>query len=740
MIINRIQQLAIKKLGNVSLLTILLVPFAMQIFAVVGLTGYLSFRNGQKAVNELVTQLSNSVTARIDQRLQNYLNTPHLIQQVQADAVRNGTLNITDFSKLEHQFWNQIELSDAVDYIYYGNKEGNFLGVQKYQDGRTVVKIRDLSTAPKREIYLLNSNGDRLKLIKSKNYDPRVRPWYKATIKKGLSTWSPIYISADLGILQITPTTPIYDEKGSFIGVLATNLLLSQISDFLRELKISKSGKAFIIEHSGNLVASSQDEPPFIIRNDEIIRLNANNSSEPIIKLTVQHLWEKFGKLHHINAPTYFRVILKGKKHLVQISPIENSKGLEWLSIVAIPESDFMEQINTNTRNTFILCFSALVLAIILGIFTSRWISNPILKLSKAAQAIASGKINQNVEGKNIKELEVLAGSFNSMARQLRESFEILEAKNADLEEAKEALAKSKEQLEAVINAVPGPISWIDSDGFYLGVNQHLAGTLNLSPDAFIGQEIGFLSNSSEFAKFMDNFIYSSDKSTSQIISIQVKNYLLYYLVAAHKYQQGKATVSVGIDITERKKAQEALRIAEENYRSIFENALEGIFQSTPEGQYISVNPAMARIYGYNSPEEMITNIKEIGTQIYVDPNGWDQFKHQLEQEGKVKDWEYQVYGKDGSILWIKENTRVVRDDTGKVLYYEGIIENITKRKQKEEALKREVEELKIEIDKTKQNQQVADIVEAESFQTLKQKLTRMKQKRRKKFEQIEKD
>ncbi|MGA7952728.1 MAG: AAA family ATPase, partial [Gloeobacterales cyanobacterium] len=117
-------------------------------------------------------------------------------------------------------------------------------------------------------------------------------------------------------------------------------------------------------------------------------------------------------------------------------------------------------------------------------------------------------------------------------------------------------------------------------------------------------------------------------------------------------------------DITQRKQAEEALRIAEENYRSIFENALEGIFQSSLDGRFISVNPAMARIYGYDSPQEMMDTITNIATQVYVDPSDQAQFKRQLEENGQVKDFEYRVYQKDGQIIWIQEDTRAVCDNT----------------------------------------------------------------------------
>jgi len=137
-------------------------------------------------------------------------------------------------------------------------------------------------------------------------------------------------------------------------------------------------------------------------------------------------------------------------------------------------------------------------------------------------------------------------------------------------------------------------------------------------------------------------------------------------------------------DITERRRTEEALRQAEEKYRSIVENAVEGIFQTTPEGGYVSVNPALARMYGYAAPEELMSSVTDIGHQVYVDPNSRLEFKRQMEEKGVVEGFEYRVYRKDGSKIWLSENARAVRDANGAILFYEGTVEEITARKRAE--------------------------------------------------------
>ncbi|MGM3305399.1 PAS domain S-box protein [Anabaena sp. WFMT] len=291
------------------------------------------------------------------------------------------------------------------------------------------------------------------------------------------------------------------------------------------------------------------------------------------------------------------------------------------------------------------------------------------------------------------------------------------------LKAREQELAEAKDQLEAVLNAVPGSISWVDSGGVYIGVNRHLAENFNLTQDAFIGQDVGFLKDNGKLADFLTRFVASPDMAAETVIDIELSNDHRYYLVVAQKYQQGDATVSVGIDITERKQAEESLRIAEENYRSIFENALEGIFQSSPAERFINVNPALSKIYGYDSPAEMIESITNISEQLYVDLEKSTEFKTLLATQGTAKNFEYRSYCKDRSIIWIQIDARTVKDSQGNVLYYEGIVQNISDRKRREDELRRQLEELKIEIDQNKREKEVAMLTGSTYFQEVQQEM-----------------
>jgi PAS domain S-box-containing protein len=185
-----------------------------------------------------------------------------------------------------------------------------------------------------------------------------------------------------------------------------------------------------------------------------------------------------------------------------------------------------------------------------------------------------------------------------------------------------------------------------------------------------------------------------------------------------------KTTVSCGSATIEQackyEETIEALRRAEQKYRSIFENAAEGIFQTTPDGQYLSANPTLARMYGYDSPAELLSALTNIGRQLYVQPDRRTEFALAMRQNGRVLEFESQIYRRDGSTIWISESARAVYDElTGELLYYEGMVQDITRRKSAEEArakaesrLARYAEELR-----SKNSQLEADLEMARDIQ-----------------------
>lgn len=831
---------------GLSLRGLLIAPFVVQIIAAVTAVGVLSFRNGQQAVNDLASQLQTEIATRITQQLQSYVAIPHNINQINAAALARGDIQILQ-PEGEHIFWQQAKIFSNTNLIYCGdNQDGSFLGVGRNVEDRSLqMVVYNQASNRLGQYYGLDQQGNQEELLRTgtKPYDARVRPWYEAALAAQGPTWSDIYLDFDTLLPTITASLPVYrGSSNQVLGVCATDFILpEEMSQFLKTLEIGETGETFIMDREGTLVSTSVEEELLTDQGDTLRRITAEESQNPLIQGTAVHLVETFGQLENIQQSQQLLFRLNRQRHYVEVSPFNDGQGLDWLIIVVIPEADFMEQIHASVRSTVFLCCVALAIATLLGVVTARRITHPILTINKAAQDLADGNLTRQVRVKGVRELKTLGQSFNQMAHQLHQSFVTLETTNQDITAAKEALAQANDQLEAVLNAVPGPVAWVKVDGTYIGVNQDLAQHWNLTKDAFVGQPVGFINQHSELTQFMVNFLSSAEVSAAQVVNSTHHGAQAYYLIAAQKYQHGTAAVFVGIDVTDRKRAEEslrqseatnralilsipdllirmkgdgtyvdilssdrlsvhnrarfqigtsvyeslpeenadlrmqhvrqalatqsiqiyeqslviddviqyeevriivigedevlvmvrditkrkqaeeALRIAEENYRSIFANALEGIFQSTPAGNFISVNPAMASIHGYDSPEDMVASVQNIGAQIYVYPQDRNTFVHQMEIANEVKDFQYQARCKDGRMIWVQESTRLVRDSHGNLLYYEGIVQDITLRKQQEEDLMRQLKELQIEIDQKKRAQEVSQVTQSDYFQEVRE-------------------
>ncbi|MEG4233022.1 SpoIIE family protein phosphatase [Microcoleus sp. Pol11C3] len=443
-----------------SLRTTLVVPFVLQIFAAVGLVGYLSFKSGQQSVNDVASQLRREVSNRIKQNLDNYLKTPYLIHQVNFDALELKQIDLQNLSILERHFWKQIHQFPDIGFIGYASDQGEMLGMERLDNGLIEINLMENSSPTNLGIYTTDLQGNRINRRKIiPNFINSKRPWYQKAVQSKKATWSDIFIYQGTPRPAISAVVPVYDRAGQIQGVLFNDFLLSLISDFLKTLKIGNSGQTFIIERSGMLVASST-EKPFFIKNPESNeleqipqRLSAVDSRDPIVQATTKHLLSRFKNFNKISTEEPLDFAVNNHRYFAQVSPFKDRYGLDWLIVVVVPESDFMGQIESNTRKTIILSLVALIVAIVLGILSARWISRPIFRITQASESIASGNLDQHVnESHRIVEIKKLANSFNSMAGQLKESFETLEDKveerTAELDRANQAISALNQRLK----------------------------------------------------------------------------------------------------------------------------------------------------------------------------------------------------------------------------------------------------------------------------------------------------
>ena len=489
-------------LKNISLYWVMLIPFVVQIFGAVGLVGYLSYRSSESAIDKLASQIMNEVGDRIDQNIISYLNKPNEINRNNAAIIKQGILDWQNLKTVEKYFWQQSEIFANVSSVAIATEQKEILIVEKLDNGSRAIRLRDASTNYNWDNYLADDNGNRIQLLRrSATYDPHNdppnNPWYRQTKSEKRSLWR---LNVSLANPQ-APTLiainfqPFFDRDNNFQGVLGSSVSLAQLSNFLQKLKIGKTGQAFIMERNGNLVGVSTGSAPFrqgllapltpenTLKNVDPNnrRLRALESQNALTQEIYQELVARFGDLYNIIERQQFRVKKNGVAYFVQVLPLQNEltdQDLDWLAVIVVPESDFMDEIQSNANLTILLSGLILFISILFGLITGRLISRPILRLSDASKALANGEWQNLSEDMAIAEFKTLAKSFNSMSEQLHQAFKQVE----------NSLRESEDKFATIFQVSPDPI-WIStlSEGQYLYANQSLCDFLGISQSDIIG-------------------------------------------------------------------------------------------------------------------------------------------------------------------------------------------------------------------------------------------------------------
>ena len=441
---------------RVPLRVLLVSSYVVLVVLTGALSGYLSFRNGQQAVNEVAHQLRDELTTNIEEHLLSFLGVPHDINQNNASLIGQGLLDSTDAGALEHHFWEQVRTHDSVTSIYFGNTNGGLVDAgREGADGTPYVIVTDRFANGTFRKYATDSEGNRTGLMQVvADFDARTRPWYAGAMEKGDSFWSDIYILYTGQDMAIAASRPVYDEDNNLLGVVSVDLFLSHLNSFLQNLRLGETGQAFIMERSGLLVASSTADRLFSEAGGEEPqrRLHAGESATPLIRYAAEALSKQSGDYQTIVGSQHLEFEIDGERHFVQVRPVQNQYGLDWLVVVVIPEADFMGQINASARTTAFLIAAILAAAAVVGIIATYLISRPMMQLNESAQALAQGDWTQPVgDGGWIGEVREVTQSFHQMAGQLQQMMGSLTSEITERRQAEEALRESEERLELAL-------------------------------------------------------------------------------------------------------------------------------------------------------------------------------------------------------------------------------------------------------------------------------------------------
>lgn len=391
----------------------------------VGLTGWIAYYNAQMTVQDLSQRLSETVNRQIRYRIEGYLAVPTMISQSNAAAIQLEELDINNPQTLTRHFLSQSK-NYTLGGIRFGyHADGALRSVVRLQDQPPMISIADASTGYSLARYASDEQGNPIeKISESPNFNARTRPWYTQAVEAGKPTWTtPFPDFTAKNEPRIAAVQPVY-QQGNLVGVVASDFLLTQISDFLHGLKVGETGKAFIVEPSGNLVAASSKETILEVPDNATAgpsqRIAAIASTDPLIRAAAQAIQATPGGFQDVNAEAPLKFSFQGDSILVYSTPFQDGLGLNWRVVVVVPEKDFMAGVTRTAQLTLLLGIVALLTSVLLGLMVTRWLVNPILQLNLAANQIKSGQFQPEtltVLTQRSDELGQLALVFQEMAQ-----------------------------------------------------------------------------------------------------------------------------------------------------------------------------------------------------------------------------------------------------------------------------------------------------------------------------------
>lgn len=420
------------------------------ILATVALSGFFSYNNGRRSVQTLAGDISQGATRSIYQYVGAVLARPQM--QLRSFIVGYVEEDLNDTPAMTQALWELSQKSGLVDNIYFGTPAGDFLGVLQ-QDGQPTLELRDQTTAPMRLIYALNAQGQSGNVLGSSVYDPRERPWYQKVVAldEQQSTWSAVYPYASTQELGITATEGLYRADGSLYAVFGIDVALTDLQNFLQELDVSPSGDAFILERDGAVIATSTEEPMAVPEGDELARVMATDLENPAHGALMTQLLDHYeGSWENVGEEDFLTLNINGVRQFVGVEAFKDSYGLDWVLVVAIPETDFQNIIVANIHSTVWVGFFLSIAAIAIGLAVARWIVRPIESLNNAALAIENNRFQAftlDTIAQRQDELGTLTQVFQRMGTVISASQASLKEQMGQLE-AEMAQAKRQSQAQ----------------------------------------------------------------------------------------------------------------------------------------------------------------------------------------------------------------------------------------------------------------------------------------------------
>jgi diguanylate cyclase (GGDEF)-like protein len=406
-----------------SLRKMLILPSAVLVVLVAAVIGWLSYTAGRDAVNAVAGRLLLETMGRIGQAVERHVvGSRAVLEAAFPDGMHMPEAIEAELPALRRRFWVATSLhTDPNDYVYYGSRAGQFFGLKRLSASEGEVRVK---TAPAQLRRLSRfagiDGGETFMSDETRLYEPRERPWFKAGESATSHTWTAVYIDFRTNELVATRARRVPSAQGQTQGVVATDVSLRALNDFVSSLNISTHGFAFIVEPDGSLIAASAGTNVARGSDGNMTRLQASASSQPMVRAAYAEVQRALADKQTTLPQTRSFVDGDGAPVYVAFNRLKDEAGLDWMVVVGVPERDFTAGIADNVVRTLWLSLLALGLVVLGGAVFYAWLARDLRLLTAAARRIGEGDLDAPVGVARNDEIGELARGFESMQLRLR--------------------------------------------------------------------------------------------------------------------------------------------------------------------------------------------------------------------------------------------------------------------------------------------------------------------------------
>jgi diguanylate cyclase (GGDEF)-like protein len=415
------------KRGVWSLRKMLVLPSAMLVIAVAGVIGWLSYQAAREAVDTVAERLLQETKARIGQAVERHvMGSRAVLEAAFPDGMPMPASIDAELGALRRRFWIATSLhTDPNDYVYYGSATGQFFGLKRLSEAQAELRQKLAAGEPRRILRIDGIGGqEQFVQTEARLYEPRERPWYRAgqdSASPRSHTWTAVYIDFATQELVATRARQVLSSTGAVQGVVATDVSLRALNDFVAALHISPNGFAFIVEPEGDLIATSRGANVSRRADGSVTRLAALASDQPLVRVAFAEV-QRWLRAGGGDAQASRRIVGEGSKPIyLAYSHLRDGAGLDWLVVVGVPARDFQAGIADSLQRNIWLGLGALLLAIGIGTVFYARLARDLRTLTAAAQRIGDGELDAPVTvTARSDEIGDLARGFASMQSRLR--------------------------------------------------------------------------------------------------------------------------------------------------------------------------------------------------------------------------------------------------------------------------------------------------------------------------------